>query len=60
MESLDEVTIANYQRGNFNREDAPEKMFDLKNLNYKTKLYTEKELNTLGIEVDPPEAHTEE
>lgn len=57
MESLKEETIANYQRGNFNRDDAPEKMLDLKNINYKTKLYSQKELDTLGIEVDPQEAH---
>lgn len=57
MESLDEETLANYQRGQFNRENAPKKMLDLKKLNYKTKVYTQKELTALGIEVDPLEAH---
>jgi hypothetical protein len=57
MENLDERTLDTYQRGLFERDNAPEMMLSLNKLNTKTKVYTETELEKLGIQVDPPEAH---
>lgn len=60
METLDDATIENYQRGIFNRENAPEEMHVLKSLRTRTKVYSAHEIDKMGIEVDPAHAHTEE
>lgn len=60
MESLDDQTLANYQAGNFDRNNAPVPMASLKELPKESKLYTSEELLKEGIVVDPHEAHNEE
>jgi len=60
MESLDAQTIEDFQLGKFERQNSPVLMKDFKDLSTKTKVYSSLELQKLGLQVDPPEAHAEE
>ncbi len=59
LDELDDETLAQYQRGNFNREDAPTRMKGRREIKTTTKFYNSTELKKLGIEFDPPAAHEE-
>lgn len=60
MESLDNETLASFQEGNFDRQNSPVKMVDLKSLKKVAKVYSPEELHKEGLVLDPHEAHNEE